>query len=70
MATYYRSTNHRSLKYDAHEVGWNLVIGYAAARSARGGCAILLLKEIEVETEHEILGPHTWQDHGWVLLHL
>jgi exonuclease III len=37
------------LKYDAHEVGWNLVIGYAAARSARGGCAILLLKEIEVE---------------------
>ena len=42
------------LKYDAHEVGWNLIIGFAAARSARGGCAILLLKEIEVEAEHEI----------------
>ena len=42
------------LKYDAHEVGWNLIIGFAAARSARGGCAILLLKEIEVEVEHEV----------------
>ena len=49
-----QKSREKQLQYDAHVVGWNLIIGFAAARSARGGCAILLLKEIEVDMEHEI----------------